>query len=87
MGKFYANKLGIYDMSGNVHEWVQDDISLDEENSLGVLRGGGWNTYREENLLLGWRNPVPPAASTSYYGFRVVLVKTDPPKESSTTNE
>lgn len=87
VGKFYANKFGIYDLSGNVHEWVEDDISIDEENSLGVLRGGGWNTYREENLLLGWRNPVPPTARTGYYGFRIVLAKIDPSKDNTNINE
>jgi serine/threonine protein kinase len=87
VGKYYANKLGLYDMSGNVHEWVEDDISLDEGDSLGVLRGGGWNTYREENLVLGWRNPVPSDAHTGYYGFRVVLSKIDPSEESIITNE
>jgi serine/threonine protein kinase/formylglycine-generating enzyme required for sulfatase activity len=86
-GEFDANKFGIYDLSGNVHEWVEDDIFLDAENSLGVLRGGGWNTYRQEDLVLGWRNPVLVTARTGYYGFRIVLAKTDPSKDFTTNNE
>ena len=87
VGKFESNKLGVFDLSGNVHEWVADDISLGENTSLGVLRGGGWNTYRDENLLLGWRNPVPSTARTAYYGFRIVLAKNDPTKDTATPNE
>lgn len=87
VGEFHANKFGIYDLSGNIHEWVEDDIFVDAENSLGVLRGGGWNTYRQEDLVLGWRNPVPATARTGYYGFRIVLAKTDPSKDFPTNNE
>jgi hypothetical protein len=86
-GEFHANKFGIYDLSGNVHEWIEDDIFVDTENSLGVLRGGGWNTYRQEDLVLGWRNPVQVTARTGYYGFRIVLAKTDPSKDFTTNNE
>lgn len=87
VGKYESNKFGIYDLSGNVHEWVMDDISIGEDTSLGVLRGGGWNTYIDENLLLGWRNPVPSTVRTDYYGFRIVLAKIDPPKDSTNLNE
>jgi eukaryotic-like serine/threonine-protein kinase len=87
VGKFASNKFNIYDLSGNVHEWVKDDILLGKATPLGVLRGGGWNSYRDENLQLGWRNPVPPTAMTDYYGFRIVLSKSDPVEEPAILNE
>lgn len=76
VGSFAPNQLGIHDLSGNVQEWVSDDISA--ASPLGVVRGGGWNSYQRENLLQGWRNPVPPGFHGSYYGFRIVLSKSDP---------
>ncbi len=86
-GSFPPNELGLQDLSGNVHEWVSDDMSTIGTNSLGILRGGGWNTYLRENLLLGWRNPVPSSFHGMYYGFRVVLAKTDPNAETEEPTE
>ena len=45
------------------------------ESPLGVLRGGGWNTYQIENLYSGARNAVPFTFADSMYGFRVVLAR------------
>ncbi|MEA1885654.1 MAG: SUMF1/EgtB/PvdO family nonheme iron enzyme [Bacteroidota bacterium] len=55
VGQLKANKLGIYDMSGNVSEWCYDIYDADyysispEENPMGaekgtfrVIRGGSW---------------------------------------------
>ncbi len=77
VGSFPPNELGLQDLSGNAQEWVSDDMSTTASSSLGVVRGGGWNTYLRENLLVGWRNPVPSTAHSSYYGFRIVLSKTE----------
>lgn len=78
VASFEPNSYGLFDISGNIQEWISDDISSSTDSPLGVVRGGGWNSYLEENLLIGWRNPVPSGFHGSYYGFRIVLSKTDP---------
>ena len=71
VGSFPPNELGLFDISGNVQEWISDNISA--TSTLGVVRGAGWNNFIKENLVLGWRNPVPPNLRSSFYGFRIVL--------------
>ena len=72
VGAFPPNKLGLYDMGGNVSQWVMD--SWNSEQRAKVLRGGSWyNGALRLSLLSSCRVHAPPETSTDNWGFRVVV--------------
>ena len=79
VGSFKANRFGLYDMQGNIWQWVEDAYSADAMPSAGsgdsissrVLRGGAWL-----NTLPGLSAPPNatgsvPAAATSISAFEL----------------
>jgi serine/threonine protein kinase len=67
-GKKQANGYGLYDMSGNVCEWVQDWYDNSQEER--VLRGGSW--YLEpQSLRAAYRYDFGPAGWLDHFGFRL----------------
>jgi formylglycine-generating enzyme required for sulfatase activity len=79
--QYKPNALGLYDMTGNVWEWVEDCWyeSLPTSGRAQVqascdarrARGGCWNDFPEE-LRSARRTRVQPNERANYLGFRVV---------------
>ena len=74
-GSFLPNKLGLYDMSGNVWQWVEDGYRKETANTRdwGVLRGGSWGTSSRSELESCYRYVVDRNDSDVIYGFRCVI--------------
>ncbi|MCB5261460.1 MAG: SUMF1/EgtB/PvdO family nonheme iron enzyme [Candidatus Cloacimonetes bacterium] len=81
-GSKKPNSLGIYDMSGNVYEWVwnwyapysyrtEDLFSGPGGGTDKVIRGGSWY-HNAERMRTTAREYVKPYVKTGYIGFRVV---------------
>ncbi|MBU0656760.1 MAG: SUMF1/EgtB/PvdO family nonheme iron enzyme [Gammaproteobacteria bacterium] len=83
VGSFAANGYGLYDMNGNVWEWVQDRWHSDYKgapvdggswesgDSAGrVLRGGSWN-YAPRNVRSAYRSDSAPGHRHNLFGFRL----------------
>jgi len=70
--------MGLYDMGGNVWQWVSDYWNA--ENRAKTLRGGSWyNGAIPLSLLSSCRISSSPDTLHDTYGFRVVKA-TEAPK-------
>ena len=83
VGKKDSNRLGLYDMSGNVREWCYDVsvmVSKGEERdptgapsgSFRVIRGGAWGNNASSASVSGRVTNFYPYDFASNLGFRVV---------------
>jgi formylglycine-generating enzyme required for sulfatase activity len=71
VGSYRPNALGIFDLGGNVWEWVGD--TWEPTSSSRVVRGASWLQYGPGHLLSSYRNLDVPTRRLTYNGFRVVL--------------
>jgi len=71
---FPTNKLGFYDLGGNVWEWCGEWCSGDKgRREERVLRGASWGIGDASFLLSSFRITMP-FYRDYYFGFRCVLV-------------
>jgi formylglycine-generating enzyme required for sulfatase activity len=83
VGSFEPNSFGLYDMHGNVWEWVEDcwspdysrassngSVRMTEDCMVRVLRGGSWDSI-PRNLRAASRSWDRPDVRLISVGFRV----------------
>jgi len=84
-GTYPPNAYGLYDVIGNVWEWVSDWYAADyygrgdmrdprgpDTGTMRIVRGGSWVNEDVSMLRCGYRHQVPPDTYAYSIGFRIV---------------
>jgi formylglycine-generating enzyme required for sulfatase activity len=74
VGSYKANRLGLYDMHGNVSEWCDDSEQDPAKASHRVHRGGSWGSLAIQCSALE-HGDLPPSVTTRLLGLRVARVR------------
>jgi len=83
VGSYPANAFGLYDMHGNVRQWVEDcthgsyagapadgSAWTNADCTARIQRGGAWG-YKPAYLRSAYRDGIEPLLRRSFTGFRV----------------
>jgi formylglycine-generating enzyme required for sulfatase activity len=82
VGSYKPNRLGLYDMHGNVVEWCRDEVPGDPNDpkaaSQRVRRGGSWY-IASGHCRAAYRYTSPPSYRYYYLGLRLARVPVTTP--------
>ncbi len=76
VANFKPNAAGLYDMEGNVQEWVSDVYGGPPDFRFlhyGVVRGGSFYSFHPTQISSYARTPKPHDTRDDHTGFRLVL--------------